>query len=630
MATPGRWWFVLPLILCAAAACPVVADPLPPDAFDHLAAHPRLYADAAHWTALREQVRADPTSARLYAGVLQEARNLLPKPPLVYPTDRKVFLEAVRDGRERIMTLAAAARLADDPRLHDRAVAEMRALAVLPDWNPGHFLDTAEATHGLACGYDWLYENLSPADRAFFEDAITQHGLDASLPASGADPDYVKGGNNWNAVCNGGLVAGALAVAARDPAKARHIVERAANDLHFFAQSYAPDGAFPEGTNYWAFGTSYQVMLIDALRTALGTTLGLEKFPGFLASVDYRQQMIAPTGAFFNYGDSTDKVYFTSCVFWFARQLHRPDLWRTEMARLPAAPGGDAGNLTVFALLWRAPAADGQAATAPRTARWLGRGQVPVVALRSALDDPKTVFVGFKAGSASASHAHMDVGEFVMEADGVRWAVDPGMQDYNQLEAKGAKLGDLAGGGRFDIFLVGPDAHSILRFGGARQQVKANAQLSASRLTGPNPFAVADLSTVYAGQVTAARRGVCLRDNRRVLFRDEWAAGPAPVHAAWQWMTRAQAVADATGVTLRQGGHTLHLRVLAPEKFTAAVEDASPPVHPYDRANADFKRIVVRTDTAAGAQGQFAVLAEPESAAGTLLDDGATRPLAEW
>lgn len=623
-------WLAALIFLCAGTARLSAEPPtLPPDAFDHLPPHPRLYADAARWNALRGQIHSDPASVRLYAAVMHEADDLLKRPPVVFEKIGPRLLDSVRDARERIITLAAAARLTGNPRYRDRAVAEMRDLANLPNWNPSHFLDTAEATQGLATGYDWLYNDLTPADRTLFEDAIISHGLDASLPASGADPDYTKGGNNWNAVCNGGLVAGALAVAERDPAKARHVVERAARNLHFFAQSWGPDGAFPEGTNYWAFAGTYQVLLVDELRTALGTSLDLEKFPGFLTSVDYRQQMIGPTGKFFDYGDSGEGVYFTSILFWFARELHRPDLWKSELARLPA-PEAAAGNLCALALVWRDPAADNQPAAAPRTTRWLGRGQVPVVALRSALDDPKAVFVAFKAGSPSASHAHMDVGGFVMEADGVRWAVDPGKEDYNFVESSGGKLGDLAGGGRFDVFLIGPDAHNILRFGSTRQRTASRAAFSASRLTGANPFVVADLTDTYKDQVVSVHRGVCLRDDRRVLLRDEWTAGPIegiPWNVAWQWLTRAQAEADATGATLRDGGKTLRLRVLAPAKFTVAVEDASQPVHPYDAPNPGLKRIVVRTDLLAG---KVAVLAEPGSATGTLLNGEGVKPLADW
>ncbi len=622
-------WYWLPVLLSFFCAVRLTADPLPADAFDHLPAHPRLYGNAARWDALATQVKTDPASVRLYALLRREADDMLRRPPVAYEKEGARLLEPVREGRDRIVTLAAAARLTGDARYRERAVAEMRALAGLPTWNPGHFLDVAEATGGLALGYDWLYHDLTPADRTLCEDALLSHGLQTSFDRTQSDLSWASGGNNWNQVCNGGLVMGALAVAERDPALARRIVERAADNLHFVAGTYAPDGAFPEGDNYWNFGTSYQVLLIDALHSVLGTTLDLEKFPGFLASVDYHQQLVGPTGLVFDYSDSREPAIFNGVVFWFARQLHRPDLWQREMARLP--PPGDArvpdDGFLILPLLWRQPEADRDAPAATMATRWLGRGEGPVVFLRSAADDPQAVFVGLKGGCPTASHAHMDVGSFVLDADGVRWAVDPGMQEYYSLEKMHAPIGDVRGGTRFDIFRLGPDAHSILRFDGARQVLRATATFSASRLTEPDPFAVVDLSPVYAGQVAAVHRGVCLRDDRRVVFRDEWTAGPKPVQAAFQWMTRAGADADATGATLRQDGKTLRLRVLAPEKFTVAVEDASLPVRPYDVPNPGLKRVVVRTDAAAGAAGALTVLAEPGSATGTLAE---VKTLADW
>jgi hypothetical protein len=44
--------------------------------------------------------------------------------------------------------------------------------------------------------------------------------------------------------------------------------------------------------------------------------------------------------------------------------------------------------------------------------------------LRSGWDDPRATFVGIKAGRADDSHAHMDIGSFMLESDGARWAVD--------------------------------------------------------------------------------------------------------------------------------------------------------------------------------------------------------------
>ena len=61
--------------------------------------------------------------------------------------------------------LSRAVLLASDNRLDD-AVKELEAAAHFTNWNPRHFLDTAEMTHAFAIGYDWLYEAWTPAQRA--------------------------------------------------------------------------------------------------------------------------------------------------------------------------------------------------------------------------------------------------------------------------------------------------------------------------------------------------------------------------------------------------------------------------------------------------------------------------------
>ena len=48
--------------------------------------------------------------------------------------------------------------------------------------------------------------------------------------------------------------------------------------------------------------------------------------------------------------------------------------------------------------------------------------------------------MGFKGGSPGTNHAHMDVGSFVVDMQGVRWAVDLGGQGYHGLESRGVDL----------------------------------------------------------------------------------------------------------------------------------------------------------------------------------------------
>ena len=57
-----------------------------------------------------------------------------------------------RNGRRLVY------RLDGNKHCVERAWRELEAAANFPDWNPRHFLDTAEMTHAFAIGYDWLYD----------------------------------------------------------------------------------------------------------------------------------------------------------------------------------------------------------------------------------------------------------------------------------------------------------------------------------------------------------------------------------------------------------------------------------------------------------------------------------------
>ena len=187
----------------------------------------------------------------------------------------------------------------------------MLTAAAFPDWNPSHFLDVAEMTLALAVGYDWLFDALSAADRATIKGAILRHSLgfarEAYAPNGTKDKRlwFAMAHHNWNQVCNGGLLAGALALADEEPALARLIVEGAIKSLPRAMAAYAPDGAYPEGPGYWGYGTSYNVIAIALLESALGTDFGLTKAEAFDRTALYRLHIQGTSGLAFNHADGS-------------------------------------------------------------------------------------------------------------------------------------------------------------------------------------------------------------------------------------------------------------------------------------------------------------------------------------
>ncbi len=101
--------------------------------------------------------------------------------------------------------------------------------------------------------------------------------------------------------------------------------------------------------------------------------------------------------------------------------------------------------------------------TQPAKKVWVGQGDNPVALMRTGWNDKNAVFVGFKAGSPYVNHGHMDVGSFVMDANGERWAMDFGMQDYNSLETAGVDLWNRSQNSeRWTVFRYNNRAHNTL------------------------------------------------------------------------------------------------------------------------------------------------------------------------
>ncbi|MBX3741135.1 MAG: heparinase II/III family protein [Akkermansiaceae bacterium] len=588
---------------------------------DKLPAHPRLFANAARFDEIRKQV-ADEGPARDFFLVLKaRADSLLKQEPVERIMTGKRLLSVSRQALECITVSAMVGKLEDNAAYKERAIAEMRALAGFTDWNQPHFLDVAEATFAMGIGYDWLYDDLTSADRDLISGAIIGKGLKTSLISrSGKDPFWVSGTNNWNQVCHSGMAIGALAVAERDPELATRIVDRAINNLQYAAKAYAPDGIYPEGPGYWAYGTGFHVALVDALKTSLGDTFGLEKFPGFLKTADFMVQMCSPSGRYYNFSDNTQTRGFETPLFWFARELKRPGLLEADLTiveDLKRKPR-KLDRLMPLALVWW----DGKKAETGESPppSWAGGGKVPLAVFRERWGDRNAAFVAFKGGKPAISHGHMDVGSFVFEKDGIRWAEDLGLQSYNTLESRGIDLwNSKQDSPRWKVFRLGSEAHNIPRFNGADQIVEGTAGVV--KTDTDKRLMVLDLTPLYAGMVKSSHRGVRMMPDGRVVIRDEWQAGEKPVSMTFQWLTKAKVTTDSKGALLESGGKSLRLEVTAESPFTVAVQDLSKPANDYDQANPGLKRIVITTETAAGKPGSMVVATgagDADIPAGTL------------
>ncbi|RYC70979.1 heparinase II/III domain-containing protein [Spirosoma sordidisoli] len=570
-----------------------------------LPAHPRLLANAARFAELKTQ--NDTVSQRLKIYIQHEAERLLTAPEIVYPTTGFKFSQ-MRTVQGRIITLAMNYRLTGDKRYLNRARQELVQLATLPDWAPNHFLDVGEGALAAGIGLDWLYDDLTPDERNQLTQAIVKNALLPSLNVAEGNGSWVDGDFNWTQVCHGGLTVGALAIAEREPELATKIINRAIKNVPHAGAVYAPDGAYPEGPSYWSYGTTFHVLLIEALRSALGKSFGLEQFPGFLKTADYNLQMVGPSGLDVNYSDYHLETQNEPIMLWFARETQRPDLAGQELADVNtlyrAAVSNTKSSVTAnrhtpLELLWWKPELAGKS-TITRPRHWTSQGVLPMAVMRSAWQDPAATFVAIKGGTPNHSHAHMDVGSFVLEADGVRWAIDLGTESYDRMRAAKLDLWNYSQNStRWTTFRVGPEGHNILRFDQQPQQVDGNAGISVLPGTDGSLGNRIDLTSLYRQQVASVTRSIRLLPDRSVRLDDVWTTADRPVAASWQWLTRATVSKTPRGLLLRQDNQSLELLLSASEPYTVVIDDVSQPRNRQDSANPGVSRIVVQLQTPA-------------------------------
>ena len=582
-----------------------------------LPAHPRLFASQQRMAAVKLQ--EDTVSKELKALIKGESDKALRAPAIDYPTSG-IMLSQMREVQRRVMFLAFNYRLTGERKYLEGARAELLRLASLRTWDPGHFLDVAEAALTEGLGYDWLYDELAVSERTLIAHAIVTNALLPSLEVrEGVKNGWVDGNFNWNQVCHGGLTVAALAIAEREPALARRIVERAIRNVPKAGAVYAPDGSYPEGPSYWDYGTSFHILLVEALRSVSGNAFGLDRLPGFLESAEFKRQMVAPTAEDYGYSDYHLEHEEEPIILWYARELHDRSVARGELLKLqslyddlsgrPAEAGArhfTIGRQLVFGLLWWDPQLTSKGR--PEPLHWTASGEMPIAAMRSSWTDPNATYVAIKGGSPDHSHAHMDVGSFIMEADGVRWALDLGTENYDKMRAANLTLWNYAQDStRWNTFRVGPDGHNILRFDGKPQDIRGKGEIAYLPDENGAVGNIADLRSLYAGQAAGVRRTIRLLADQSVTIDDSWQALDHATEVRWQWLTRAKVTVLPDGFLLEQQGKSLRLRASSGEKLNFSVDDVSKPRASFDSANPGVSRLMIRLRTPAGKTDRLSV-----------------------
>ena len=556
--------------------------------------HPRIFANSEDFARIRRLVQTDPYMKALYTCIYNYSVEMLTEPVLAYEIpDGKRLLSVCNNATNRITWLAMAYQISGEARFADRGVKELLNVCAFKDWNPSHYLDTAQMSFGVGLGYDWLYHYMTASQRKTVMNAIYRHGVSTQQTTQSG----MTATHNWNPWCNGGLAVAAAAIFEDHPIECAAILSNAVTNIQK-SMVFAPSGAYPEGPDYSNVGFGMTVCLINTLETVLGTDFGLSEIRGMKESGNF---LIATNGYLytFNWGDGAFALKDNAALHWYANRYNMPELslyqrqWQTNN-----------GRYDVFlSLIWYNPElVEGKSSHEPQMDYLIMSDEYESVAsFRSFPGEAHQIYAAIKSGSNQTNHTDLDIGTFVMEAMGVAWFEELGKDNYN-LPNYMSRTSETSG--RWTYYRKRSEGQNTLVinpsiYGG--QDVDAKCQITDYQSGYDGGYATINMKNAYDGcGATAVKRSLALFDNRtRVRLRDEITCSSAST-IYWFAHTKANISISSDGktATLTRGGKTLLAQIASPDGAKFTQMDAKPlsssPNPEGQNANEGYRKLVIK------------------------------------
>ncbi|MCD6597617.1 MAG: heparinase II/III family protein [Bacteroidales bacterium] len=592
-------------LLCSAIMLPVIAQEkeIPmldnPMSVQYLKknlrkSQPRLVLNSTIEKNLKKKLKTDPVIQNMYKAIQLNAAEIQTKPLLERIKTGRRLLYVSREMLYRMNMLCMVYLIDKDPVILKRINDEIVAVCNFSDWNPSHFLDVAEMSMAIAIALDWTAGKLPQSTIELAITALIEKGIKPGWPENGKNPGWSYGTNNWNQVCNGGMIAASVAIAEKDPELAARTISRALDGLPNSLVEYGPDGVYPEGSTYWRYGTSFSVVTAAMLESAFGTDFGHSDYPGFKESAIFRVLMNAPSGWYYNFADCGDKRLENGdlTLAWFATKTGNNVFYEKERFLRPAEEMGKLSRLDGASLVWLAQYEEKGEEKLP--AAWKGDGANPVVVFTGGENDSHNYYFGGKGGRGTVNHGNMDGGSFIFELNDVRWVIDPGNQSYHALEKTGFNLwGNCQNCERWTLLTKNNYGHSTITVNDKLHIVNGKATIIEFK-DGDYPEVTIDMSPTFEGQLKSIRRRFLKESQTSLIIEDQIELSEETKMICWQLITISDVEIVDGGAILTQDGKTLKLENLSHPELMISVVSLYPAPLELDRQIKGLKRIEIR------------------------------------
>ena len=173
--------------------------------------------------------------------------------------------------------------------------------------------------------------------------------------------------------------------------------------------------------------------------------------------------------------------------------------------------------------------------------------------------EKEAIYVGFHGGYNGETHAHLDVGSFVLDAEGERFIMDPGPDDYNLP------------GGVFNRYRYRAEGHNTLVVNpdaGFDQREEGRGVMTCFGSSPDECKAVCDMTDAYREKVNRLERTVALTEGRTKVVITDQVDAAEPVQLYWFAHTEAEIelLEDGRSAVLEINGKQLLAEILSDEQ----------------------------------------------------------------
>ena len=559
--------------------------------------YPKVLLFEKDYDYINELIETDYRANEWFNIIKQETDKILNQPIIEYSTDINGNID-VSITKKYIENLSFMYKFTNDKKYADRAWLEIENACKYSDWNKNEFLDSVGLAVAISIGYDTLYNYLKVEQRDLIENTIIDKVLKLSIEDYKNNSGFTAMNNNWNIACNAGIIFSSLTIANDKNYDITLLnIQEALKSIQPVLYSYYKDGSSYEGPGYWDFATSFIIYAINSIENSLdlenpfSMVLDIENLADF-------PNYINGSKSSFNFSDSDDWSIPTYYGIWFAKELNN-----SIYTKYSAEEYRKTKYVTVYDLLWYNPKLYNDEAITQLDYIFENS---QIVTMRSSFAYDLSNFVSFKGGTTGLDHGDLDIGSFVFDSLGVRWAEDLGKENYN---LEGYWDNDY-NGKRWTYYRKRAEGHNTLYIGenfNEDQVINSTSKIVESNLNVNNPYAILDMTPAYSDKAIKVTRKLQLINGRRdLIITDDFLLNKEET-VIWQMHTKAdieEISEDGKCLILYKDGQRLKMIIEESESLKFEVTEAIPyemSPNPNEQAsNDEYKKIIIKNNSKSG------------------------------